>query len=76
LLCLNIDGVQSIIEAISGRPLFPPDVYSISGGIPAKVVWPEVLGVAICGFAVSAVATFFPALNASRIDPVEALRYE
>jgi len=76
LLCLNIDGVQAVIESITGVPLFPPDVYSISGGIPAKVVWAEVIGVAICGFVISAVATFFPALNASRIDPVEALRYE
>jgi len=76
LLCLNIDVVQSIIEAITGVPLFPPDVYQMSGGIPAKVVWSEVFGVAMCGFVISAIATFFPALNASRIDPVEALRYE
>ncbi len=76
LLCLNIDTVQTVIETVSGTELFPPDVYQMSGGIPAKVVWSEVFGVAFCGFVISALATFFPALTASRIDPVEALRYE
>lgn len=76
LICLNIDVVQSVIESITGTELFPPDVYMMSTGIPAKVVWTEVLGVALCGFLISAVATFFPALSASRVDPVDALRYE
>lgn len=76
LFCLNIDVVQSIIEYIIDDELFPPSVYGISGGIPVKVVWSEVMAVAMCGFLVSAIATFFPALLASRTDPVEALRYE
>jgi lipoprotein-releasing system permease protein len=32
--------------------------------------------VAFWGFLISALATFFPALTASRIDPVDALRYD
>lgn len=76
LICLNIDVIQAIIEGITGTQLFPADVYMISTGIPAKIVWSEVFAVALCGFIISAVATFFPALSASRTDPVEALRYE
>ena len=73
---LNIDVVQFAVETITGQPLFPPDVYQISTGIPAKIVWSEVLFVALLGFAISAVATFFPAWGASKTDPVEALRYD
>lgn len=76
LFCVRIDVVQGIIEGITGRPLFPPSVYGITGGVPVKIVWGEVMAVAMCGFAISAIATFFPALGASRTDPVEALRYE
>lgn len=75
LFCVNIEYVQAFIEIFTG-PLFPPAVYGIEGGIPVKIVWSEVLMVAFCGFAISAVATFFPALGASRTDPVDALRYE
>jgi len=76
LFCVNIGGVQWIIETITGTELFPADVYGMSGGIPAKIVWSEVFGVAFWGFLISAAATFFPALNASKVDPVDALRYE
>ncbi len=75
LFCINIDYVQAFIEIFSG-PLFPAEVYGITGGIPVKIVWSEVLMVALCGFIISAIATFFPALGASRTDPVDALRYE
>ncbi len=76
VFCLNIDVVQSVLEALTGRPLFPPEVYGLEGGIPVKIVWGEVFGVAMCGFVISAIATFFPALSAAKTDPVEALRYE
>jgi lipoprotein-releasing system permease protein len=76
LFCLNIGAVQAVIEFVTGTELFPADVYGMSGGIPAKIVWSEVFGVAFWGFVISAAATFFPAWTASKIDPVDALRYE
>jgi lipoprotein-releasing system permease protein len=76
LFCLNIGLIQSVIEAITGQPLFPEDVYQLAGGIPVKIVWAEVFGVAFWGFLISALATLLPALSASKIDPVDALRYE
>ncbi|MEP3654900.1 MAG: ABC transporter permease [Litorimonas sp.] len=76
LFCLNIGLVQSAIEGITGQPLFPEDVYQLAGGIPVKIVWAEVFGVAFWGFLISALATLVPALSASKIDPVDALRYE
>jgi len=76
LFCVNIGAVQWAIETVTGTELFPADVYQLSGGIPAKIVWSEVFGVAFWGFVISAAATFFPAWSASKIDPVDALRYE
>lgn len=76
LFCLNIGAIQGLIEFITGVELFPADVYGLSGGIPVKIVWSEIAGVAFWGFLITTLATFFPALTASKIDPVDALRYE
>ena len=76
LFCLNIGAVQSFIEWIIQRPLFPYDVYKVKTGIPVKVVWGEVVFVALVGFIISALATLFPAISAANTDPVEALRYD
>lgn len=76
VFCLNIGLVQDAIEGITGQPLFPEDVYQLAGGIPVKMVWTEIFGVAFWGFLISTTATLLPALSASKIDPVDALRYE
>lgn len=77
LFCLNIGTVQAIIEFFTGAPLFSPEIYPVGNGkIPVKIIWSEVISVSLLGFLISALATFLPAWSASRIDPVEALRYE
>ena len=76
LFCLNLYPIQKGIEAVLGVQLFPPDVYQLTDRIPVKIVWSEVASVAAWGFLISALAVFWPAWQASKIDPVEALRYE
>ena len=76
LFCLNIGTVQAVLEFILQIELFPPDQYQLTTGVPARVVWTEVAMVAFWGFFTTAVATFFPAWGASKLDPVEAFRFE
>jgi len=76
LFCLNLYSIQLFIEGIMGVQLFPQDVYQLTDRIPVKIVWSEVTSVATWGFMISAMAVFWPAWQASKIDPVEALRYD
>jgi lipoprotein-releasing system permease protein len=75
LFCIFIDPIQSAVEAITGVSVFSPDTYFLSR-IPAKIEWSEVAIVTIFSLLMSFLATLPPAWRASRIDPVEALRYE
>ncbi len=52
-----------------------PDVYYIST-IPSETRSADVIGIALSALALTFVATIYPALQAAKTQPAEALRYE
>ncbi len=73
--CAFIAQIQGLVELISGVSVFNADVYFLAH-IPAKLDWNEVGLITFWSLAMSFLATLPPAWRASRLDPVEALRYE
>jgi len=53
----------------------PPDVYFVDH-LPVDLQWPDVLMIVGGSIAVAFVATIYPALQASRLEPVDAIRHE
>ncbi len=75
LFCLNIGAIQGFVEAVTGVQVFDAQVYMLDA-IPALVDPVDVFWVAVWSLVMSCVASLPPSWSASRIDPVEALRYE
>ena len=75
LFCVYISEIQAVVEWVTGQQVFASDVYYLSR-IPAKIDWLEVAFIVVFSIGMSLVATLPPSWNASRLDPVEALRYE
>jgi lipoprotein-releasing system permease protein len=75
LFCWRIDDIQRFIEWATGQQVFNAQVYFLSH-VPAKIEWREVISITLIALAASFLATLPPAWRASRLDPVEALRYE
>ncbi|GES51957.1 multidrug ABC transporter substrate-binding protein [Rhizobium sp. NBRC 114257] len=75
LVCLNIESIRQFFSWISGTVIFNPEVYFLSK-LPAEMNLGETISVIVMALTLSFLATIFPAWRASRLDPVQALRYE
>jgi len=75
LVCAHIDRLRGIIGWITSTELFAPELYYLSQ-LPAEMDTGETASVVIMALLLSILATLYPSWRASRLDPVEALRYE
>lgn len=71
----NLDGIVRFVERVFGITAFPRDVYFLDK-LPHQVNTPDVVAVVIVALVISFLATLYPSWQASRLNPVEALRYE
>jgi lipoprotein-releasing system permease protein len=74
LFVKNIALIQKGVEYLSGKSVFPAEIYFLSR-VPAQMEWHEVLSIVAMAFGLSFAATLYPAWRAARLDPVEALRH-
>lgn len=72
LVCLT-GGVLGVLLALAGGALFS----ALAGELfPMVTSWPAVFGAFLCACAIGMVFGYWPARNAARLDPVEALSSE
>lgn len=74
-LAQHVGDVVAFIERLSGMQLFNPQVYFITH-LPSHLLWSDVVIVSSFALLLSLLATLYPAWQASRVQPAEALRYE
>jgi lipoprotein-releasing system permease protein len=53
----------------------PPDVYYITT-LPVRMEWLDIASIIVAAIIISFLATIYPSWQASKVNPVEALRYE
>jgi len=75
LAALSISDIIAWIERISGVQFLNGDVYFISY-LPSQLLWTDVAMITSSALVLSFLATIYPAVRASKIQPAEALRYE
>jgi lipoprotein-releasing system permease protein len=75
IVCLNVESIRQFFSWISGTTLFNPELYFLSQ-LPADMNAGETVTVIVMALTLSFLATIFPAWRASKLDPVQALRYE
>jgi lipoprotein-releasing system permease protein len=75
LVASYIDSIIQSLEMLFGFQIFDPNVYFISQ-LPSELKMDDLILVISSGCLLSLLATLYPAYQATRIEPAEALRYE
>jgi lipoprotein-releasing system permease protein len=75
VFCWNIEEIKNFVSWVSGTTVFDPSVYYLTK-LPAEIDVHETGGIVLMALALSVLATLYPSWRASKLDPVEALRYE
>jgi lipoprotein-releasing system permease protein len=75
LFCWKIDGVRRFVAWLTNTNLFNPEIYYLTQ-LPADVSFHTTGVIIVMALGLSVLATLYPSWRASRLDPVDALRYE
>lgn len=74
-LASHLNDVSDFIKKTTGFEVFPSDIYYFDK-IPSEIYPQDVVLTVVFAMIASIIAGFYPAYRASKLNPVEALRYE
>jgi lipoprotein-releasing system permease protein len=75
VFCWNIEAIKNFVSWITGTTVFDPSIYYLTR-LPVDIDVRETAGIVLMALVISVLATLYPSWRASKLDPVEALRYE
>jgi lipoprotein-releasing system permease protein len=75
LFCWRIDEIRQFVAWLTNTNLFNPEIYYLTR-LPADINAHTTAVIVAMALVLSVLATLYPSWRASRLDPVEALRYE
>ena len=71
----NLNEIVGFIEDLFGITAFPSDVYYLDK-LPSEIQYFDSFLIVVFSIVICFLASLYPAWRASRLDPVEGLRYE
>jgi lipoprotein-releasing system permease protein len=75
IIALNLEPIINFIQKVTGQNFFSKDIYYLDH-FPSQVIPADVVLISLTAILISFIATLYPAWQASKMLPAEALRYE
>ena len=72
---IYVENIRAFLSDIFNISLFPEEVYFLSK-MPAEIDVNSIILISICSISATVLVSIFPAIKASKLDPIKSLKYE
>ena len=74
MFCLNINEIKSFIEYFLESNLFSEEIYFFSK-LPVIIDFSQILSITLISFFLSFISTIYPSIKASKVDPINLIKW-
>ena len=75
IFSLYIENLREFLSNSFDISLFPEEIYFLSK-MPSEINFNSILIISFCSILITILVSIFPAIKASKLDPVKSLKYE
>jgi len=72
---IYVENIRAFLSEIFNISLFPEEIYFLSK-MPSEIDVNSIILISICSVASTIIVSIFPAIKASKLDPIKSLKYE
>ncbi len=72
---IYVENLRQFLSSFFNLSLFPEEIYFLST-MPSEINLFSIFIISFCSIFITIIVSIFPALNAAKLDPIKALKYE